>query len=313
MKINSIIFSVATVLSLLVSATPLYAQKKETNFEGRWNMTLNLNGNHVPSWLEIKPWGHIKVGTFLHIGGYPRPLSVINIKNDHFIFSVPWESENEILKVEGKILGDSLQGDIHYPDGKIYQWSAVRAPELPYVKNPEWGTPIVLFNGENLDGWHAIRNNQWIVESGVLKSPKAGTNLISDMEFMDFKLHIEFRYPEHGNSGVYLRGRYEVQIFDSKGMRPSTDQFGSIFGFLEPNEMVAKNSGEWQTFDITLVGRRVTIEANGSTIINDQRIPAITGGALDSNEEEPGPFMLQGDHHPIEFRNIIVTPMATGM
>ena len=87
-------------------------------------------------------------------------------------------------------------------------------------------------------------NNQWIAESGILKSPKAGSNLVSDKEFMDFKLHIEFRYPEHGNSRVYLRGRYEVQISDSKGMKPSNGQFGSIFGFLEPNEMAAKNPGE---------------------------------------------------------------------
>ncbi|MDO6604128.1 3-keto-disaccharide hydrolase [Arenibacter palladensis] len=312
MKINYIFFLAAMVLSLIVSSTTVYAQKQETNFEGRWDMTIDHNGSYASSWLEIKPWGYTKVGTFLHTGGYPRPLSVINIKEDYFYFSVPWESENRKLKVEGRIKGDSLQGEIHYPDGKKYNWSAVRAPELPYVKNPAWGTPIILFNGENLEGWHARGDNQWVAQSGILKSPKAGSNLISDMEFMDFKLHLEFRYPEHGNSGVYLRGRYEVQIFDSKGMAPSSDQFGSIFGFLEPNEMVAKGPGEWQTLDITLVGRRVTVEANGSIIINDQRIPAITGGALDSNEDKPGPFMLQGDHHPIEFRNIIVTPMVTG-
>ena len=85
--------------------------------------------------------------------------------------------------------------------------------------------------------------------------------------------------------------------------------FGGLYGFLTPNEMVAKSAGEWQAYDITLIGRRVTIVANGKTIINDQIIPGITGGAMDSDEGEPGPFMLQGDHGPIEFRNIVVTPL----
>ena len=308
MKIRPLIFSVMIFLLTAISPNSVQAQDRVANFEGCWNMTLHINGNRVPSWLEIKPWGHIRVGTFLHIGGYPRPLSVINVKNDHFNFAVPWESEDNILKVTGTMVGDSLQGDIYYPNGTTYKWSAVRVPELPYVKDPVWGAPIALFNGKNLDGWHARGNNQWVVESGVLKSPKAGANLVSDMEFNDFKMHVEFRYPERGNSGVYLRGRYEVQIYDSYGTRPSTDQLGSIFGFIAPNETVAKNAGEWQTFDITLIGRRVTVALNGSVIINDQRLSAITGGALDNNEDRPGPFMLQGDHHPIEFRNIVVTP-----
>ncbi len=310
MNLNN--YKAALIILMTILPATVSAQHNVDAFEGSWDMTINHNGNDAPSWLEIKPWGFTKVGRFLHIGGYPRPLSVINIKDDYFDFTVPWESEKRLLKVEGKINGDTLEGTIYYPDGNSYKWSAVRAPELPYVKNPVWGTPIVLFNGENLEGWYAKGNNQWVAESGILKSPKAGSNLISDMEFMDFKLHIEFRYPEHGNSGVYLRGRYEVQIDDSKGKKVNYDVLGSIFGFLEPNEVVASNPGEWQTYDIILVGRRVTVEANGIVIINDQRIPAITGGAMNSNEAEPGPFVLQGDHHPVEFRNIIVTPMVTG-
>ena len=73
--------------------------------------------------------------------------------------------------------------------------------------------------------------------------------------------------------------------------------------------MAAKKHGEWQSYDITLIGRRVSIVANGMRIINDQIIPGITGGALDSKEGNPGPIMLQGDHGVIEYRNIsIQTP-----
>ena len=123
----------------------------------------------------------------------------------------------------------------------------------------------------------------------------------------DFKANIEFRYPEGSNSGIYLRGRYEVQIADNYGLSPMDIYFGGVYGFLEPNENVAKKAGEWQTYEITLIGRRVTIVANGKTIIQDQTIPGITGGALDSDEAAPGPFMIQGDHGPVEFRKFEVS------
>jgi hypothetical protein len=151
--------------------------------------------------------------------------------------------------------------------------------------------------------------NQWKVEDGILKSAKSGSNLMSDMSFSDFKLHIEFRYQKGSNSGVYLRGRYEVQIMDTKGMDPWVGYLGAVYGFLTPNEMVAKDPGVWQSYDITLRGRMVTIIANNKTIIWNQEIPGITGGAIDSKEGEPGPLLLQGDHGPIEFRNIILTPI----
>jgi hypothetical protein len=123
---------------------------------------------------------------------------------------------------------------------------------------------------------------------------------------MDFKLHIEFRYPKGSNSGVYLRGRYEVQIEDLEGAEPPSDVIGAVYGFLPPNASASKGPGEWQTYDITLVGRLVTVVFNGQTVICRSEIPGITGGALDSREGEPGPIYLQGDHGPIEYRNITI-------
>jgi hypothetical protein len=91
-------------------------------------------------------------------------------------------------------------------------------------------------------------------------------------------------------------------------MEPSSTLFSGVYGFLTPNQMAANPAGEWQIFDITLVGRKVTVVANGKTVICDQIIPGITGGALDSKEGEPGPIFLQGDHGPVEYRNIVITP-----
>jgi hypothetical protein len=141
-----------------------------------------------------------------------------------------------------------------------------------------------------------------------LKSPKAGSNLISDATFNDFKLQVKFRFSEHGNSGVYLRGRYEVQITDYSKETPVKDVLGSIYGFIAPSESAGKKPGEWQTYEITLIGRMVTIVLNGKTIICNQEIPGITGGALNSHEGTAGPIMLQGDHEPIEYGSIIITP-----
>lgn len=195
------------------------------------------------------------------------------------------------------------------PDGKQYNWSGVRAPSLRRTKEPVWGTPIRLFNGTSLKGWHPLgEKNQWQAANGILRSPASGSNIATDQTFTDFKLHIEFRYPKGSNSGVYLRGRYEVQIEDSKGKEPRVGELSAVYGFLPPNAMMARSAGEWQSYDITLVGRLVTVVLNGTMVICKQEIPGITGGALNSKEGEPGPIYLQGDHGPIEFRNITITP-----
>jgi hypothetical protein len=127
-------------------------------------------------------------------------------------------------------------------------------------------------------------------------------------KFDDFKLHAEFRIPKESNSGIYLRGRYEVQIEDGESEGLSRHSLAGIYGFFAPCVNVAKKPGEWQTFDITLVGRVVTIVFNGERVIDRQSIPGITGGALDSEEGSPGPILIQGDHGPIEFRKITLTP-----
>jgi hypothetical protein len=141
-----------------------------------------------------------------------------------------------------------------------------------------------------------------------LKNARPVSDLITDRKFMDFKLQTEFRYPRGSNSGIYLRGRYELQIEDNHGREPSALGIGGVYGFLAPRENTARPAGEWQTLDAVLVGRRVTVVLNGETVIDRQEIPGITGGALDSSEGEPGPILLQGDHGPIEFRRVVITP-----
>ena len=284
--------------------------------EGRWDITIRTPQGDRPSWLEVRRSGReAVVGQFVGVVGSARPISRIDLTGNALRFTIPrqWEEGTGDLVVEGRGQGERLVGTMTFPDGKSYEWTAVRAPALhaPTLRRQAatWGRPIRLIDRNDLAGWHAVGGpNQWVVTNGVLRSPHSGANLVTDRTFGDFQLHVEFRYPKGSNSGVYLRGRHEVQIQDDFGAEPADDRFAGVYGFLTPNEMAARPAGEWQTYDITLVGRLVTVVANGRTVICKQEIPGITGGALDSNEGAPGPLMLQGDHGPIEYRNIILTP-----
>ncbi|GEO12227.1 3-keto-disaccharide hydrolase [Segetibacter aerophilus] len=300
---------------LLFSTSAIKANYRDTamssTLEGRWDLTITVGGREVPSWLEVRHSGlNTLVGDFVGSGGSARPISKVNFSGGKMSFTIPpqWETGNDVT-VEGTLQGNNLSGTILQPDGKTYNWTGVRAPSLRRTTQPVWGKPVKLFNGTDLKGWHPTgATNQWKVVNGVLTSPKSGSNLVTDDSFTDFKLHIEFKYDKGSNSGVYLRGRYELQIADSKGLEPVKDQLGGVYGFIAPSEMVAKEAGEWQSYDVTLVGRMVTVTANGKLIICNQEIPGITGGAINSKEGEPGPLLLQGDHGPIEFRNIVITP-----
>ena len=284
---------------------------RDTTIEGRWDITVHQSGREVPSWLEITHSGvNTLVGRFVGGGGSARPISKVYYSDGKMHFSIPpqWERSDNDLTVEGSLQGDSLTGTLTNPDGKQYPWVGHRAPSLRRTKAPIWGAPVKLFTGTTTKGWHTPGENQWQATAGILHSDRSGSNLITDDKFTDFKLHIEFRYPKGSNSGVYLRGRYEVQIEDGAEPEPYNNQISAIYGFLSPSDQVAKKAGEWQSYDITLIGRMVTITFNGKMIICNQEIPGITGGALDSREGEPGPIYLQGDHGPIEYRNIIITP-----
>ena len=310
---KSLCLAVLLVLACATTFASIIPAAKPDSFsiEGRWDMTIDMDGKPSPSWLQVRHSGyHTLVGEWVGVWGSARPISKVHYSQNKISFSLPpqWEAGDKDMIFEGSVARDGLNGTVVFPDGKTYKWTAVRAPLLKRAKQPVWDKPIRLFNGKDLTGWHAMGENQWKAENGILRSPKSGANIVTDKSFTDFKLHIEFRYPKGSNSGVYLRGRYEVQVMDSKGTEPSPVDLGGVYGFISPSEQVAKEPGEWQVYDITLVGRMVTIIANGKKIVCNQEIPGITGGALDSREGEPGPLLLQGDHGPIEFRNIVITP-----
>lgn len=281
---------------------------------GRWDLTVEKDGKQVPSWLEVKLSGfNTLVGYYVADAGSARPVSHIKYENGKFSFEVPtqWEDGTGLIQVEGSLAAGKLKGKIISNKGNEYSYEGEKAPYLVRTSEGKLGTPVELFNGKDLTGWKTSSDdNQWEVKDGILINKKAGANLISEQTFEDFKLEVEFKYTKDGNSGIYLRGRYEVQIEDSPLDRhPGSLYYSGVYGFLTPSAIVTNGPDQWNKYEITLKGRMVTVVANGKTVISNQEIPGITGGALDSKEGEPGPIYLQGDHTGVEFRKITITPI----
>lgn len=293
------------------SSLSLLAQSKSALI-GSWDLEIQYGETTLPSWLEVEFSGtKTLIGRYVSFSGSARPIAEVFESGTSFNFSIPpqW-SGNQYMHLSGTRDGDRLSGNIITNTGQAVTFIGVRAPSLEREAPKKWTKPKPLFNAENLDGWQPQTTdspNQWQVIQGVLSNPASGVNLMTTEKYDDFKLHLEFKYPKGSNSGIYLRGRYEVQVEDNYGRVPNSHYIGGVYGFLTPNENAAKPAEEWQTYDITLVGRRVTVVLNGKSVITDALIPGITGGALDSKEGEPGPILLQGDHGPIEYRNLTIS------
>jgi hypothetical protein len=282
-------------------------------FLGRWDLTLKAPDREYPSWLELRQESGQLKAQIVSRWGNARPLPKVALSKGHLTFVSPKEEEERPgdMVFEGTLVGKTLSGTTTGPDGTPWQWTGLRAPALNRESAPKWGKPIPLFNGKDLSGWRMPGSGTtvWKVEDGSLVSPGNGPELINDSKFEDFKLHVEFNCGANSNSGVYLRGRYEVQIETDSIEEPPSHHMGGVYGFLAASPELPRKPGEWQSFDITLVGRWITVVQNGQTIIDNKEIPGITGGALDSHEELPGPLYLQGSEKGrVAYRSIVITP-----
>jgi hypothetical protein len=203
---------------------------------------------------------------------------------------------------------------VHYPDKKTFPIEGKKAPDLSRFV-ARWGTEKELFDGKSLAGWK-VRSEKpkqpgWEAKDGelVCSHPGAENDLYTEKKFQDFKLHVEYRVAKGENSGVYLRGRYEMQVLGDAGEKPNEHSNASIYGRIAPSENPSRPFPEWNVADVELVGRTVTVVLNGKTVIDKKKIEGITGGAFpDPWEEETGPILLQGDHGKVAYRNLRITP-----
>jgi hypothetical protein len=281
---------------------------------GRWDLTIESATSSYPSWLEVLLRKETELmGRFVGQFGSNRHVSAITYRDGELLVRIPpqYEQHKSDLVFTGRLAADRLEGTTQDANGRTLKWTGVRAADLRRETEPTWGRPVELFNGKDLAGWSLrdqARGSCWSVADGAMTNTPPCVDIVSERQFTDFKLHVEFNIVPKSNSGVYLRGRYEVQIQDDERRAVDSLRMGGVYGFLRPAINAAGKPGDWQTFDVTLAGRRVTVALNGRTIVDDMEIPGITGGALDSREGAPGPVMLQGDHGRVSFRKITITP-----
>ena len=299
-------------LLVFIPAPGLNAQTSLKPFLGRWDLTVKSPAKELPSWVEIsEAQGQPKV-VFVGLTDHATPLAA-KMRDGEIEFVSPKGEEGftEDMTFKGKAVGGQVVGTVTGSSGTFWPWVGRRAPSLKRAVAPEWGKPITLFNGKDLTGWRLSdpsRGGNWKVEGGELVNHGHGAEIITLGKFGDFKLHLDFNSGPQSNSGVFLRGRYEVQVETDSVQEPPSHHTGGVYGFLDPTPELPRKPGEWRTFDITLVGRTVTVVQDGQTIIDHKEIPGITGGALDSHEELPGPIYLQGSEEGrTAFRNIVIT------
>ncbi|MBI4909002.1 MAG: DUF1080 domain-containing protein [Acidobacteria bacterium] len=280
-------------------------------FNGRWDITVTNEPRRRAWWLEIEGAGTpTPKGKF--VSAYAGDLNIIDelaINGDEITFGFkPRNGGHPVYKA--KLVGDKLEGTFNK-----MTFTGVRAPLIKETDDGKWkkGKPVELFNGKDFTNWKGLIPNKelgWEVKDTVLVNKAGANNLITDKNFWNYELHVEFRLGPKSNSGIGLRGRYEIQILEDFGRPPDTHSNGALYSRVAPKVNASKPANEWQTYDIRLVGRDVTVVLNGQKVLDKVEIEGLTAVAVDANEGQPGPLILQGDHGSVEIRKLTLTPLT---
>ncbi|WP_375583963.1 DUF1080 domain-containing protein [Cyclobacterium xiamenense] len=328
------LFSPIAVLIIVLCcfATSFAETPRDNPFLGMWG--LEIEGGGV-GWLHVSEEKGYLDAELLWIGGSVLPVAHVYLADENTLVVTRTSSSRKsedrshtlthTLRVEKT--GDSLKGTMTGPSrAGEYQshFTGKRMPPMPDkpdLSNLQYGKPVSLFNGTDLSGWVLMNPNQangFSAKNGVLLNdpvqPENGEhvsygNIRTKQEFEDFNLKLEVNVPEGNNSGVYLRGIYEIQVVDSYGKPLDSHNMGALYSRITPSQAAEKPAGEWQSMDITLVDRHVTVVLNGKKIIDNEPAWGPTGGAMSANVLAAGPVFLQGDHGKVSYRNIVLTPI----
>jgi hypothetical protein len=304
---------------LFFAAFVVPAAPSDSEFNGRWDITISKEPKSRAWWLEVNGAGTPGMkGKFVGFpGGQMDEIKDLSIENGELKFSFDGtihtgehvHQEYRARARNGKLYGTMQSGS------STLQWVGIRAPEINEKDDGSWreGTPIQLFNGKDLSGWKGVIPGKplgWNVKDGVLSNAPDANNIETERKFWNFILHAEYRLDEHSNSGIGLRGRYEVQILADYGRPVDGHSNASLYSRIVPSQNASKPAGEWQTCDIRLVGRDVTVVLNGTKVIDKGVIEGLTAIATDPDEAKPGPIVVQGDHERVELRSLVLTPLT---
>ncbi len=309
------------------------AQNSKKDFYGMWTIAID---DGAVGWLNVHENNGFLDAELLWRGGSVLPVSNVYFVDDNNLvvtrtYEITKSEDRKHLVTQTykfKRKGDKLTGVSIEPsrDGtgvnetKFKGWKLSDVGAAPDLSKVKYGEPINLFNGKDLSGWKLInpkQTNGFKVIGGILVTDPVQIpgkrvsygNLRTVKEFEDFNIKLEVRVPEHSNSGVYLRGMYEIQVFDSYGKELDSHNMGALYSRVTPSQSAEKPAGEWQTLDITLCKRHVTVILNGKKIIDNKPVYGPTGGAMSADVFKPGPIYLQGDHGTVSYRNIVLTPI----
>lgn len=288
---------------------------EKTDVSGNWEVAFeSARRGRITQTLVLKQDGLSVTGKYLG-GRQPREFEIRDGKLEgnslSFCLSFQTPQRGEVtVRYSAEVRGDKMTGTVQPPG---------EADPRPFTAERErkWGEPIELFNGKDLTGFGPRdpgRGFNWSVKDGILVNRPPDQDIVTEKQFQDFKLHVEFSMARRSNSGIYLRGRYELQLEDDSGRPPGKHSSASIYSRLAPSVNASKPAGEWQTIDATLAGRWLTVVLNGQTVLDNVYLDGVTGGAMipkgaEINDESlPGPLMFQGDHGLVRFRKIVVTP-----
>ena len=322
--------AVSTMLGFAVSASP-------DDLVGSWGVTIPADfddiGEKVVHLIVTKDAADKYEGLMLWRWGSPEKVKDFKVSDGKFSLKHPYGAT-----VEGEWEGDDIY--LHYTfmlDGKLKDSREIlkgsrglrghRNPPVPAVRidtsAAKLGEPIDLLK-DGMDGWETIPGkgrNCWSFKDGTLSNDVGldekgnwkggGLNLRTKRaDFTDFNLEYDVRVATNSNSGVYLRGRYEIQTVDSfKARKPDLHSMGAYYGRVAPSVAAEKPADEWQHVDVTLYRYHLTVVLNGVTIIDNAPITGLTGGALDADESAPGPIYVQGDHSDADYRNMVLRPV----
>ena len=316
----TVVFSLVCVLTIGCSSErgSVDGRLDTARFNGEWVLDA-VDGVHEPMALEISGAGTDVLAGFLTgaAGGRTQPFLESQIVDGELRFMVErtFDGGRKVrADTTARIVGEGLRGSTTR-NGRTWEWIGRRPDVIEDHDDGSWrdGDPVVLFGSDShLSLWRDLdegKDGEWRATDGVLHNIGSANTLATRETFWNFRLHVEYLLQENGNSGIGLRGRYEVQLYDDHEKPPSIHGNGALYSRITPQVNATKVPGEWQVFDITLIGRDLTVVLNGETLIDKGRVDGLTAMAIDSRESTPGPILLQGDHGPVEFRNIVITPL----
>jgi len=321
--ISTLIISACALVALTVSAPIVMAQPSA--FVGAWNFAGTGPDTAFVYWLEVKEENGQLTGRFLNRSGSPVTLGLVKVENGELVFQAGRPDRLTGPEFRARLEGDRIVGHHTLRTGgrggtpvteRVVNWAGTRRPAFPPSDANaahKFGAPVVLFDGKTMDAFgvqHADRPLNWAVTDGLLVNTPPSNNLVSKQKFGDFKVELEYRLQKDSNSGLYLRGRYELQLLDDFDKPTNINGHASVYGRVVPAMNASKPIGEWQQLTATIVGDRVTVVLNGQTLHSNVKIDGITGGALDNDELAPGPIMIQGDHSLVAIRKLVVTPIV---